>query len=402
MEKFWRNDKFAFMKELFGCGTNIFLWQYDTDGHILHTSSDQLVLDKFFEHSGSKSYMLEHARQYTSPLILGTHMGMVWCAVFEYKEENPYTIYVLGPVLNSEISTKTVEKSARAFHVDLIWREGFIHLIQSLPVLSSILFLQYALMLHYCVTGEKLNRSDLHFQKKISLVSEDTDEEKPIHDRTQVWLAEQRLLHMVRQGNMNYHNAINYANLLSDGTHISGHDPILQAIVSCTTFTSLCTREAIRAGLSPETAYSVGDNYIQSMVNCKTISELQTVNHTMYEDFIMRVHKYLSNPKVSRQIQNCRDYIDLHAESVLSLDILSARVGYSEYHLSRKFKQETGVSISAYIKTARIDRAKLLLKTTTLPISQIAIKLQFCSSSHFASVFRTMTGQSPLEYRESS
>ncbi len=388
------------MKELLSVGTNISLWHYATDGHLVSASSEHLVLDQIFEHTGCKAYMLESCKDYTAPLILGGQMGLMWCAVTQRRDDLPISLYVLGPVFNSDISTENIEKSAQKFNVDLSWREGYIRLLQGLPVVSSILFFQYALMLHYCVTGEKLKRSDLHFQKWHKHEESTGQEEAPQKDRMQVWYAERALLNMVREGDLNYQSAISKANLISGGVRTGGTNPTLQAIVSCTSFTSLCVREAIQAGLSPETAYSVGDSYIQSMVECKTIAELRSINHAMYEDFIMRVHKHRTNPKVSNQIQACRDYIELHTNEPLNLAVLSKRVGYSEYYLSRKFNEEMGVSISTYIKCARVERAKILLTTTSDSISKIASDLLFCSSSHFSDVFREITGMKPQQYRQ--
>lgn len=390
----------ALMKELLSCGTNISLWHYATDGHLVSAGSEPLVLDRIFEHTGCKAYMVANGRDYTSPMLLGGQLGLMWCAVIQRKEGTAGSYYVMGPVFNSDISAETIEKSAQKFNVDLSWREGYIQLLQGLPVVSSILFFQYALMLHYCVTGEKLNRSDLHFQKWHKQEEGPEQEEAPQKDRMQVWYAERALLNMVREGDLNYQSTISKANLMSNGIRTGGKDPLLQAIVSCTGFTSLCTREAIQAGLSPETAYSVGDSYIQSMVECKTVAELRSINHAMYEDFIMRVHKHRTDPKVSNQIQACRDYIELHTGEPLTLAVLAKRVGYSEYYLSRKFKEEMGVSISTYIKCARVERAKILLVTTGESIAQIASDLLFCSSSHFSDVFREITGMKPQQYRQ--
>lgn len=390
----------ALMKELLTCGTNICLWQYGLDGHLISSSSEHLVLDRFFENSGCKAYMLESCKDYTSPLILGGQLGLMWCAVFQHKEGRLLTIYVLGPVYNSDISAETIERSARDYQVDLVWREEYIRLLRSLPVVSSILFFQYALMLHYCVTGEKKNRSDLHFQKSINQNTNQEQDDAPQKNRIQVWYAERALLNMVREGDLNYQSAISKANLLSNGIRSGDKDPLLQAIISCTGFTSLCVREAIQAGISPETAYTVGDSYIQSMAECHTVAELRSINHAMYEDFIMRVHKHRTNPDVSNQIQACRDYIELHTDKPLNLGILAKRVNYSEYHLSRKFKEEMGVSISTYIKIARVERAKDLLTTTSDSISQIAARLHFCSSSHFSDSFQQIVGMKPQQYRQ--
>ena len=73
--------------------------------------------------------------------------------------------------------------------------------------------------------------------------------------------------------------------------------------------------------------------------------------------------------------------------------------GYSAFHLSRKFKREMGVSISAYIKFTRIERSKVLLTATDEPVHSIAARLRYCSSSHFSSAFQDVVGKKPQEYR---
>lgn len=145
---------------------------------------------------------------------------------------------------------------------------------------------------------------------------------------------------------------------------------------------------------------NVGDSYIQSLTECRTIADVRTVNHSMYEDFIQRVHRQRYNPQYSRQIQSCAAYIEAHLDEELTLEQLSRQVGYSEYHLSRKFKAETGENIRDYIKYARIERAKLLLASLKLSIKEIAEQLCFCAPSHFARVFREVIGQLPQEYRK--
>lgn len=190
------------------------------------------------------------------------------------------------------------------------------------------------------------------------------------------------------------------AGQVSNGIRITGCDPVLQAIISASSFVGLCTRAAIEGGLSPETAYSVGDSYIQSMIGCKSISDVRTVNHEMYEDFVRRVHKCRTNPKLSKQVQSCCDYIELHLEDDLSIKLLAERVGYADYYLSRKFKKELKIGISNYIKFARIDYACALLTTTDLPIHEIAARLKFCSSTHFSDAFRSVLGKLPQQYRQ--
>ena len=123
------------------------------------------------------------------------------------------------------------------------------------------------------------------------------------------------------------------------------------------------------------------------------------MNYTMIDDFVHRVHKCRVDPDVSKQIRQCCDYIETHTEEKLTIAALAAQIGYTEYYLSRKFKTEMHIALNDYIKIARIERAKFLLKTTEESIQSLAFRLNFCSRSHFGEVFRKIVGCSPMEYR---
>jgi len=388
------------MQELLKCGTDIPLWHYDTEGHLLSTNADHLVLDKVLGFIGGIQYMLEYASSRRKPLVLGSDMGLMWCAVFESERETLKSIYLIGPVYNSEVSVTFLEDSAGRYHIDPAFRRQYVTIMKEISVVPSLMFQQYCLMLHYFVNGEKLNRSDIQFQprnKVINPLPAETD--APAYDRVQNHLSEQMLLGLLREGSINYKQAVAQSDHLFNPMYPRHRDSLQRAMITATGFTNLCVREAIQAGISTDTAYAIGDGYIDSMCQCKTLSDLTSLNLSMYEDFIFRVRKHRTHPNVSVQIRNCRDYIELHAEQELKLPELARQVGYSEYYLSRKFKKEMGISISTYIKYVRIERSKMMLISSGVPISQIADSLHFASSSHFSESFREITGKTPQQYR---
>lgn len=397
-------EKIHLFRELLTCGSTIYSWTYDAAGELLDTNCGHLVLDKIFEATGCKEYMVNYAGTMAAPLLLSAPLGIMWCAVIQRIEDVLLRIHVIGPVFNTEIPSAGIPKAIEQYDIPLFWRTGFIRLLQALPVVSSTLFFQYAIMLHYCATGEKLSRSDIQFQQARPVPADQTNPREnnhisPTKNRRQVYQAEQAILQNVRTGNPDYADVLEQANLLSNGVHISTENPVDQVKISLTTFISLCTRAAIEGGLSPETAYSVGDSYIQDLLSCDTISELRILSHSMYEDFIERVRKCKAASDLSIQIRSCCDYIDMHLEEPLNLKGLADRVGYTEYYLSRKFKQEMDISISGYIRRARVERAKVLLTTTDLSIAEIAERLQFSSSSHFSDSFRRLVNVLPQAYR---
>ena len=389
------HNNIALMQALLKCGTNIPLWHYDADGHLLETSEEHLVLDKIFSFIGGTRDMLEYAKSNRKPFVIRGDMGLMWCAVFQSDIETRNGIYVIGPVINAEVSHAFLDSSAERYHIDETFRKQFITIMQGISVVPSLMFQQYCLMLHFCVNGESLNRSDLQFRQRLEPAPPLSAD--PEYDRTRIYQTEQALLRLVREGDVQYRQAVSQARHLFDAAY---HRESLQhAIISAAAFTTLCIREAIAAGISADTAYIIGDGYIDSMVQSKSFSDLTSLTLSMFEDFIYRVRKHRTNPNVSAQIRSCRDYIELHAEQELRLSELAKQTGYSEYYLSRKFKQEMGLSISTYIKFVRVERGKMMLVNSSIPIAQIADTLHFASSSHFSETFREIVGKTPQQYR---
>jgi len=169
------------------------------------------------------------------------------------------------------------------------------------------------------------------------------------------------------------------------------------AIIS---FITLATRAAIRGGLDPETAYYVGNSYIESVEKTSALPELARLNQMMYEDFIRRVHKVRESSGISPEIMAACNYIERHITEKISVDTLAENAGYSKVYFSQKFRKEMGVSIGVYLKQQKVQRAKLLLQSTNLSIQEIGLQLGFCNNSYFAEAFKSVTGMSPGAYRE--
>lgn len=390
----------SLLQELLKCGTDIPIWHYDRDGHLLETNSEHLVLDKILDFIGGTNYMLEYAQRDHKPLILGSDLGLQWCAVYKTAKEHIESIYLIGPVYNAEVPESFLEESARHYQIDPAFKKQYLRIMKGISVVPGLLFQQYCLMLYYCVNGERLNRSDIQYQPRNKIILPVPSEQEAGNiDRLTTYQTELSLLRMIREGNIQYKQVIARADHLFNALHSRNQRSLQAAVIDATGFTNLCIREAIAAGISADTAFAVGEGYIESMCQCRSFSELTSLNLTMYEDFIFRVRKYRTNPAVSPQIKRCRDYIELHAGEELKLSELAKQIGYSEYYLSRKFKKEMGVSVGSYIKIVRVERSKLMLISSSQPISQIAGNLYFASSSHFSETFRKVTGKTPQQYR---
>ncbi len=372
-------------------------WIYDAKGNCIDASTEGTVLDAFFSAGISgKQEMLQRGRDADMPVLLGLPLDLVWVAAFEKEQGLLKHCYVLGPALHTEVSLREIRQTMDIYKIPENWHAEFMDIIRSLPVLSATSLTRTAVMLHYGVTGEKIAPMDV-----ISLVKpENTSDAAQRTERRQTYMAEQKLLNHIREGNLNVRDTLAEAKALGPDVMIMENTPLAQLNTSLTIFTALCIRAAIDGGIPPDVAYAVGENYILRISGSESISQSESIGHTMYREFIQMVHDAKQRSDLSRPIRSCCDYIGLHLEDALSMDILARRAGYTVNYLSRKFTEEVGMPPSDYIKKVRIDRACLLLMTTDLPIPEIGFRLQFCNRGYFSAVFKSQMGMTPVEYRK--
>lgn len=93
-------------------------------------------------------------------------------------------------------------------------------------------------------------------------------------------------------------------------------------------------------------------------------------------------------------------YIDNNYMNSLSLDYLSNFSNISKYYLCRLFNKYFRISPKEYITRLRLDNAKKMLETTTLPANAIGRIVGFENETYFYRLFKSRTGVSPSQYRK--
>ncbi|MBB6729520.1 AraC family transcriptional regulator [Cohnella zeiphila] len=82
-----------------------------------------------------------------------------------------------------------------------------------------------------------------------------------------------------------------------------------------------------------------------------------------------------------------------------SLPELAARANVSPSYYHRIFKSYTGLTPKKYFEHVKISEASKLLQQSNLPITDIAYRLGYSSTQHFAAAFRRFSGQTPTGWR---
>jgi len=374
------------------------LSSYDRKGNLSFTSEKEPVFLEAFEASGCKPKMLAYGEEHTLPVCFSTASGLVFAAVFHHEDNVLHSCYVLGPFFDQEMrSTLVSEALSSDMHMSVAAANHIRAHISEIPVLSGMVWRRYILLLEDCVNHRTIHMSDINHEL---LSPSSKTEEKQIKDRSVIWETEQALLAMVRNGDLDYMDALSDSAAVSNGVPIAGKDALYRTKMSVTVFISLVTRASIEGGLSPDEAYLLGDEYIQNLHDALTMEEIGRITLSMYDDFIHRVHDHNIPDNLSAPVKAACEYMELHAGDKITADTLAHVTGYTPYYLTRLFQKETGLSFQEYLQQVRIEKAKLYLTTTDLSVQEIAERLAFSSRSHFSTVFTKAVGLSPAAYRK--
>ena len=95
-----------------------------------------------------------------------------------------------------------------------------------------------------------------------------------------------------------------------------------------------------------------------------------------------------------------REWCDRHFAEQVSLSDAAKSLFLSRAQMIRVFRQAYDETPYSYILRRRIETAKQLLRSTSLPLSEIAERLSFSDLHHFTHTFKRREGMSPGAYRK--
>lgn len=157
---------------------------------------------------------------------------------------------------------------------------------------------------------------------------------------------------------------------------------------------------AIRGGMEVEDAFSHSDSYIQQCELLSSPVDILNLQYRMLLDYTERVERLRLGKQPSKLTIDVANYIQHHMSEPITAEKMAEELFLNRSYLSRKFKEETGETLTDFILKEKTEEAKRLLRYSDKPLTAIASYLGFSSASHFSRVFKTYVGSTPSEYRE--
>jgi AraC-like DNA-binding protein/mannose-6-phosphate isomerase-like protein (cupin superfamily) len=100
-------------------------------------------------------------------------------------------------------------------------------------------------------------------------------------------------------------------------------------------------------------------------------------------------------------VKNAMDYIHHHYDYPIQVKDIAASINLHPGYFHRIFKSNTGQTVVEYLTSLRVEKAKMLLGHTDIPVAEISDSIGINSREYFSAIFKKQTGQTPGAYRKS-
>lgn len=165
----------------------------------------------------------------------------------------------------------------------------------------------------------------------------------------------------------------------------------------------------------PQIAYIVVSGY-DDFSYCRKALQLQITDYILkpvnYEEFgscidNLKISIYESRANTQadsekreeRVISSITRYMQEHLSEEISLSVLAEEFHLNPQYISQLFKNEIGVGFLAYLTNIRIEKAKKLLLSTSLSVTEISERTGYGDYRVFTKVFKKTEGITPSQFR---
>ena len=356
--------------------------------------------DIFFDDTRIQSYILDNFSDET-PTLTSINRKIVYATV-----SCPDWIYIIGPVCIQESPAFRYNLNLPNLTID----PDFTDQLFSFPL---IFFLDYILLAHNLFHESSLNTHDCLALNHVYKTFEDSTQTQFSNlifynhensKRHNPYEQERREMASIESGNLQQLKE-SWNEEYSGSFGIISKDPVRNGKYLSIIVIALATRAAIKGGILPEIALSLGDIYMQQVDEGKNVYEIGPLTKRAEYALTKLVQEKntASANQVSSQdnliVERCKDYVFTHLHEKITVQEIAVQLYLHPNYLSALFKKHEGISLYQYILNQKITLAKNLLTYSSYSFIEISNYLGFSSQSHLGKTFKRTTGFTLNEYR---
>lgn len=356
------------------------------------------------DHSG---ILYDPVKPYLDQLFaIGSHVGTFVTPAFYYYGlvRSGGIRLVLGPTRQLPATDQHLRELAFLCDVPAEETNAFIQSMRSLIPMPLESVQQILCTLNYVINGEKLSLEDIVLDGPAELQNQPDPEESQAGndlyaDAHNTLAIEQTLMNMIRKGETDALKAwIAEAPAVHAGPMAQEH--LRQYKNTFIVTATLAARSAIRGGVDVEEALSASDLLIRSCEALQDVHSILRLQIHMLQTFTESVHRLRSGIRPTELTLEVASYVQRHLTGTVSVEAMANELHMSRPYLSRKFKEEAGITLTDFILQKKSEETARILVTTDKSLIAISNYMGFSSQSHMARVFRKYQGDSPQQYRK--
>ncbi|ORC35135.1 hypothetical protein B4O97_10415 [Marispirochaeta aestuarii] len=162
----------------------------------------------------------------------------------------------------------------------------------------------------------------------------------------------------------------------------------------------LLSRAAVEGGAEVEQVFGLNLKYLRQIHTFSSVDDLAAwLSRIMlrFTDFVFDLREVKHADAIYRAVQ----FVHQNFAEKITLDAVAREVYLSPAYFSKVFKEELKVSFNNYLNRYRIDKARNILRNTSIPLVDVAAMVGYEDQSYFSKVFKKIAGVTPGRYRES-
>lgn len=162
---------------------------------------------------------------------------------------------------------------------------------------------------------------------------------------------------------------------------------------------TLFRKAAEGVGVHPLFLDEISERFARKLEICSTDQQIEGLNIQMIHEYCALCRNQATKG-YSANTQKVMQYIQVNLSQNLTPETIAQGVSFSPGYISRRFKEEVGVSLGSYITSRRVEVACQLLEKTTMTVREISSYVGIPDWNYFTKLFRKEKGCTPSQYRK--